>query len=605
MPIKPNKQYTSNLAALRRFLPDLAAQVEAEPIPQHIRLATGRDGSATFRLQGEDGDEVWFGGSSMPTISAPGWLSGFASDGGHVLLPGIHTGLEPLVLADRVPAHAAVLVAEPSLLAVKLAFHLYDYVELLHVRRLVFVNGLSPADGIRALAESHPGFDLPTQLVPSPEWRESDVRAYQQQLAEAGDALQEVQARELSRYQQYASARGARAMPETPAVAVLSLDPSFLTAEEGSRIVRGAAALGWRHASCLPCAPDRGNVVARLRAVRDVDADLALFINSTAGHFGGVADTALPIAFWFPSAAVTDTVDTDDAGRACRWFAGSRTIADSLIAAGVLSDFVRMLAPGADPMCAVDEEPVGEDFRASGCPVALIGDLPDDTPESAGIGLTSHVRLWRALQDECRDRADDYEDSQADTMVRAAQDRSGVNLQDDDLRARFATQLTQRIAPAYMARAALNVVRDCQVPFRAWGSHWRMDDGEDILSPAAPIPYGRDRRAMLADAVLVVLPTVGPEAVQAALDALAMGRRVAWRWTRDAFDREYPALSEVSSFVHFYQTRDALKVLVAELTSAPAGVRASDREAMELVRGKHGVIHRLRILVEAFRQGRT
>ena len=90
-------------------------------------------------------------------------------------------------------------------------------------------------------------------------------------------------------------------------------------------------------------------------------------------------------------------------------------------------------------------------------------------------------------------------------------------------------------------------------------------------------------------------------AAQTALDAMAMGRRVVWRMRREEFDFEYPALSAISPYIHFYQSRGELTEHVAKLASVPLGSLAQDRESMRLVRSEHTVVNRLLAIAKALR----
>ncbi len=136
--------------------------------------------------------------------------------------------------------------------------------------------------------------------------------------------------------------------------------------------------------------------------------------------------------------------------------------------------------------------------------------------------------------------------------------------------------------------------------FGVWGINWQDEENlEDRY--AGPIPHGPARHKLLTGTRVIVLPTTGMAAVQTALDALAMGRRVIWGMSRKAFDRDFPALAIVSPYIHFYQSKDELRELVAKLALAPLGSQKQDRDAMQVVRRGHTMANRLLAIAETFR----
>ena len=139
MALPPTDRYHRNQAALRAFQPSVAAILDEVAIPEEVKPATGRDGSDTFLIPDETGRHVWFGGSSMPGISAAEIFAGFRGDGSNASLPGVLTGVEPLVVAGQMAAHTALFVVEQDPLQLKLAMHLRDYSDLFAGGRLVFV----------------------------------------------------------------------------------------------------------------------------------------------------------------------------------------------------------------------------------------------------------------------------------------------------------------------------------------------------------------------------------------------------------------------------------------------------------------------------------
>ncbi|MCH8244018.1 MAG: hypothetical protein IH897_15625, partial [Planctomycetes bacterium] len=310
--LAPTPCYSRNLEALRAFQPEVAAAVDAAPVCEGVAQTTARDGSNTYLIPGEGGRPIWFGASSMPTISASEIFADFYSDGRSVWLPGVFTGVEPLVVVGRMPPHAALFVVERNLSHVKLAMHLHDYVELLAAGRLVFIPGDGEelveihrlgdvavlVDGLGMFLEHHPGYELPVHLLSGPQLSAVQVADLGCRLETAGRAAAAVQAPIVEAHVQRIRARSFAQLSSSPRVAVLSVDPGPVSLEQAGRIGRALTALGWSHELCIPNAPDKCHIAARLQTIERLSADLVLFVNGTAGPMNPLLPEDLPVACW-------------------------------------------------------------------------------------------------------------------------------------------------------------------------------------------------------------------------------------------------------------------------------------------------------------------
>ena len=167
--------------------------------------------------------------------------------------------------------------------------------------------------------------------------------------------------------------------------------------------------------------------------------------------------------------------------------------------------------------------PLTEADQETDTPVAIIADLPNDTPEAAGLSLASHLTLWRALRGVAAEHQNASDDDAIEELAEMAQRRCGVELQDREIRLQFVGRLRSRIMPAAAARACIGTLRESDVKFSVWGINWKDEESIEDRYPG-PIPHGPARQALLTATRVVVLPTTGMAAVQTALDALAMGR---------------------------------------------------------------------------------
>ena len=174
-----SEYYDGNLAALRATQPALADVVDASIVPDSVTPAKARDASPSFLITDRDDRQRWFGGSSMPTVSAAEVFADFHSDGRNLALPGVLTGFEPLVLLPRMPRHTALFVVEADPVNLKLAMLLHNYATAFSEGRLIFMlcgaGALSQA--MKTFFEHHPGLELPTHLLKVPQRSADDIAA--------------------------------------------------------------------------------------------------------------------------------------------------------------------------------------------------------------------------------------------------------------------------------------------------------------------------------------------------------------------------------------------------------------------------------------------
>lgn len=598
----PSSCYRRNIAALRTFQPRVAEVIDSARIPRDVSPATGRDGHRTLLVPGDDGQQVWLGGSSMPTISAVETFAAFFSDGRNVALPGVLTGLEPIVVAGKMPPHTALFVVEEKALHVKLALHLYDYRALLEHGRVIFVLADDLMRTLRTLFEVHPGYDVPTRIVPVPQRTDAQLAELRRQLEKAGRVLTGVHAGVvqscLGRIQGHAPATPAA----KPCVAVLSFETRQATIGQARRIARALRGTGWPCEICVPDAPDRCHLAARLLAVERASADLVLFVNCGPGQMGSLLPVDLPTASWYlPGAGVSADV-VKEAPKHHVSFASSRTLQAALRAVGLPDEGIEPCGPAADTVTFHPLGDPGETVNTSGADVAVLMDLPDDSPEAAEITLRSHVDLWRALQDVVARGIDRYRACDAAEFLEAAQRTSGVTLHDPAVSERFVMLLRSRIAPALAARVAARALTDNGLRPRLWGANWPAE-GQGNDWRCGEIPAGGDELNRLFNAArIVVLPDSSLGGVQAALDALAAGAQVVFRRPDGPFEQEYPTLASVAPHLHFYRTGRELVEIVRSLPAPGEARLRRVEEIRAILAAEHSVAQRLGGIVERLRR---
>ncbi len=604
MAVTATQLYHRNLSALKAFQPQVGDLVQEKVIPEAIVPAKGRDGSDTFLLPGKNGRGEWFGGSSMPTISAGEVFAELRREAGNVWLPGILTGQEPLEVARRIPNHCAVFVLETSPLAIKLALHIHDYTELLAAGRLVlmFVHRLE--DDVRQFFQDYPGYEQPMHLLTVPQVSAGQLSDLQRQVEKAAQTVIQIQTRILEASVQAIHARTLRAPASTPRVAVLSVDPTPASVEQSARIARALTELGWPHEVCVPDAPGKCHITARIRAVERLRADWILFVGDGGRWLRPLLPLDLPIASWYPPGCAAPPVHQKEIGPRDRVFAASCPARQAMIASGVPVDRIELCEPAADDTVfrPIDSKPDGR--RGPTADLVVLMDLPDDRPEASGITVTSHVALWRALQGVASRLSDQYQPSRAGDWLDEAQQLSGVALREKEVRERFLALIRARIAPVAIGRAAVRAVLDTGCHVAAWGTNW-PDDADERIVLGGAIPVGAVLNGLFNNAGIVVLPGGVDRWIQVGLDALAAGASVICRAGERAFAADYPQLAALEPFLHIYRTGAELASNVRYLSSE-SGTRSKQTDtADQMIRGGHTVAHRLRMIAERLHRTRA
>ncbi len=592
-----------NLAVLAPFQPDLARDLSDLVIPDRVRETIGRDGSRTFRVHQEGAGAIWFGQSSMPTISAAALFAGFQSDAQSVCLPGVLTGLEPIVVAAKIPDYCAVFVVERDPLHIKLALCLHDYESLIRQGRVVFLVADRLKDALVGFFERHPGYRLPTRLLPVPQCRAAELADLQHRLEHAAESIMAVQFQAVALCRSRLARRTYGTLPALPHLAIVSHDARSETIVEAKRLEQAADRLGWMVRRCVLDSPKTCHVAGRLNAVEDVSADLVLFVNGVDGQVASQLPRGLPTASWLlgllPGGSVTEGVGSDHL-----YFVPSRSVRDALVAQNVNEARIELCGPGAGlsvqgPAAQEDQTP-----DPPSCDVALLMDVPDDRPESCGITLTSHVKLWQEIRNHLSTCVDQYEPNKAASVLEKAERVSGVTLQDTAGRQRFIDFIRLIIAPACRGRTVAKTLTDHGFRLGVWGQHWSTSrlPAEALRGP---IPADETLIHVYKNAKIVVLPAANALVVRAALDILAARTDVLCLGGEGEFVQEFPTLKGIASCMRFYRNSRELVEIVAALMSSSKSPRRDRQDGRAAVLAEHTLDKRLLALAERVRSSRA
>lgn len=592
--------YVQNLAALRAFQPDLAETIESVPIPDSALAATGRDGSATFLVRDRKGRETWLGRSSMPRISAEALSSALRHDAGSAWLPGVLTGAEPLVVTERIPRHSAVFVLEDDPLAIKLAFHVHDYVACIAAGRIVFLSIADLDASLERFLIRYPGYVLPSLLLTAPQVSAARTSELRRKIEHASKMAAAWQGRELESVACSIRNHQHRAMPSRPTVAVLGVSPSATAIEQTARIARGLSRLGLACHPCAPDAPGRCHPLAHLRRIERSGADCVFVVGDGARWLRPLLPPEIPIATFSALGEATVTIQPDEIGPADVLLAPSRHMQEQWQAAGIDPEQVRLVPPAADDGLAMAGLPREQQESEPTCDTAFLMDLPAADARACGIGLASHVALWQALHEVAAVRAKVGAVPRPDVWLAEASRRTGVELHDTGVREMFLSWMRDRLAPAVVRRAAVLAATEAGRRVGVWGQGWEAAP-ELPVTTMGHLPIGPLLRQVLASARLVVLPDLSDRSVQLALDALCVETDVVCWGHRAEFIEQYHGLESAAPMIRFCAGAEELSRCLQACGLDGAVERRRREEAAMLIRSEHSTSHRISGMMKRLR----
>jgi hypothetical protein len=579
-----------NLSALQSRQPEAAAMVRACELPGGLLPTVGRDGTPTLMIPGKQGLK-WLGGSSMPRASAEEMFGQVDPRGGSVTLPAMLTGMEAMVLAERLAPRFAVFVIDEAQ-TFKVVLSLRDYQSHFRAGRIVLLMSDDIPSRASEFFARNPGFALPAHMFKVPQMAAGPLANLARTLEDAGAQAMRVQSEFIATQVNRLRAIDRTVVSLSPRIALLAADDSPATIELARRIECASRTLAATCEACLPVNPDQCHVAARVAAVERSRADLVFYMNGITPDERSLFPLQLPFVDWLSHGAALR--NRTPGGSVDLVVTESRSDAERVHSAGWPHEQVVLMEPAADiAQNEISEEPGSVDERSA---VVVMMDLPDDRPEAAGVTLPSHIALWKALQQEVLHRCDRFAAGDIGDVLRAAQQSSGTMLTDPSLTASFEGWLRLRIVPATMARSlGLALVKNGLQP-DVWGQHWPLvGRGRDLRH--GPIPSGESLHSHLNRPSWVVIPWFSHAGVQLAVEAMARGSVVVMRGTRDSLIAEYPALVDLADSICWFSTAGELVSTLRGLIVRHERVAETSRIVARRIRAEHTVIARLRGLI--------
>ena len=556
----------ANLARMRECRLDIADAVASARLPE-FACATGRDGSETIRHKDARDRWCWFGGSSLPSISADAIVGYPSPDEGSLLIPGILTGLEAKLALARRSHHTVVFVWEPQPASLFFAFCLHDYTGDMASDRLQWLAGDRPGDEVQQFLAGNDGFDLPRHILRVPGLPAQRMEDLQRQLERA---VQVHAIHVAGRIEQLRSLWcQAFGTGETPGptrmesgshrIMVWAGSPADTVIGRSEGIRRALQSGDWDYAMSVPDRPGEAHVLARLRLIESMTPTFLLYLGAMPEAFRRLLPQRLPVVHW---CAAGDRDDPPpDSLRPCDfWLTASESEypqhADRFrvqcLDAGVATDLFH--PPG--------EITPGDVVVRRDSAVPILLELPSDDPSAYEVGLTSHVNLWHALCGLLREDIDSYSYETAGRFLSEAERASGVNLSEDSIRTNFVQWIRKVMAPAAMGRACMDALREKGLAVVTYGSHWGTDgDNRPALQTA------EQTASCLRGSRVAVFGACEGLSVERLLQAAACGSVPICYGSAETLSRCHPRLDSVIACSRFYHQPAGLVAQVQEILS--------------------------------------
>jgi len=346
-----------------------------------------------------------------------------------------------------------------------------------------------------------------------------------------------------------------------------------------NRVQRALESFGWAHEVCVPSEPAKCHLAARMRAIAGFDPDVVFCLERGTGSLRSWLPQSIPIVTWGSEGAAP----SETSGSARGPF-------DCVLTHEQVADDVTFRP--------IDLSPA--DREAFGAEVAIVGNLPDDRPEASEISLTSHVALWRTLQELA---AAEIRRSGAvnDGLLTAAQRLSGTALNDERLLDRFRQGLYDRIALAIVGRQWIEILAAGGIRVAAWGRRWDVKSGPTVRL-CGPIPDADTRNKVFNAADWVVVHPSDRDSLETVLDALAAGAQVVCHDTAKRWQKDVPGLWPVLSSIRFVGRGEELTKLVQASRRTHRGATSQSPDVRPVIEQEHSLRATLARCIDMVRQ---
>ncbi|MBP7747744.1 MAG: glycosyltransferase family 1 protein [Phycisphaerae bacterium] len=484
--------WSANLAALQGQNPGLSDELARVALPDHWRPALALDDFVTYRIEPPGAPPTWLGGTAAPLARARSLIAKLDPSGKNPALPTCGSGAEIVMLLERLPAHRAVFVMENDTRALAAVLRVQNLAAALNSHRCILVPPEREYAFLTQLLERHPGLLSPGEiLLPFlvPAARVAALRT----LGE--DVLRTITQQRAGRLRELAAAPRppARALPDRPRVAVISLTTYAPTQNVAEHITRAARQLGWPVLLSAVTDPLHAHALAHCEALAAFQPDLTVCVNHPRSHLP-IAAPGVTYVWQLDAPTRPDELLANDT----QYLAASPTIARALADAGVAPERIHPWYWACSPPPADTSSDTPDDA------VVIAADLPDATPTSCGIEQHAHLMLWEHLGQQVTRRWQEARVLDAQGLLATAERDCHYPITDDKLRAAFVRLIAQVLIPATIAaQTAAAAARSA--PVYTWGHGWQRPSGGQFKSLATHLradpvipPGWRPRACVLA-----------------------------------------------------------------------------------------------------------
>ncbi len=579
----------ANLRAMDAYSSGARLRIAAMPNPENVLPVAGRDGAATYRINGHGERRDYLGRTSMPAVRAAALVDAFTPDGNSTLVPAIGTGYEIRELLSRGSGVGAVFVHDRNWPEVRLALTLHDFTGELGSGRLVILSEDDLEKSLLTFFEAFPGYEFPRRMFAPPYLQRTEIEVLRSTVQRTAAQVARMQADRIAAY-------GVRLREPTRTsdsirrLALVSIDPRANAAEAAGALRAAASRCGIEVVASVPDLPARCHALARMQALASGDA--ALLLNCGWGPLREHVPTHYPAVTWLlPEAKIlrgmTDGFDDDQPV-----FVATPELEQQVRAFGANAANIRILD------VAVDDEvfrpaPPSEGAHNESLAAVCVSDLPDIRAAALNIDLETHVHLWERV---CRTAADRPE-AAAETILDAAQRASGVTIREEHLRDRFAALIRDRLLPVIHTRIIVESLLASRVDVRVFGAGWEQSRVQsDRVSPAPTT--AAERSELYNRAAVVVCPVFDQQVPQVCLEVVAVGTCVVLREPETSFESLRPGLADVlAELPHARDLRSFIQI--AGCLARDAGRRKTAcRQARANILDRHLWSHRIETLLE-------
>jgi hypothetical protein len=522
-PQHSEKIFENNIAALRAVDADLADRLAKMRLPLEVVAATGRDGSATYRMRTADG-ERWFGFTSMPTVSGPALLANFDPGDGNVLLAGIGQGIEARLISERLGSNRAVFVLERDPLPLALALRLHDLADPIERGRLLLIAADDLGGALVRFLVDHEGYTAPGRMLAWPWLSQTDVEAMKGLLQRASARAASDRADKMAAALQVLAEAypERRPLPDRPRTMIVCPHADDRACEFAADVLSGLKDLDWPGEGRLGNTPGAAHPLALARQMAAFRPDMVVLMDSVRAAFSRVLPPSMPVVSWFTSYARLGTTVADGIGADDYVFAMTDGVREDLIAAGLDPTRIQRLAP------AVPESMTGQlGDRAPDHDVVAVADAFRLDASAQGMTLSSHQALWDIATQTIRDDVERYTDRDVARILERTEAKTGASFEDEAFRQDISHRINYVLGQTIVRQSVFEAVVDAGIDLAIYGTGWQ---GHPTLSPACrgPVPTGR-RADVYASAKLVLHVDVSGNVTADLLTAAASGAVVVAR----------------------------------------------------------------------------